>query len=118
MIPSPMPAATGGRLRRGELIVELPLQPAVKVDVRRRARSANSATARALRMLQLVGPLVPVAAVLLGQRAPGREVVEAAALPLAVGVVRQVPARGSLDAVHRFQRGALDLPHGVPVDQS
>ena len=35
---------------------------------------------RAARVLQLLRPLVPVGAVLLGQRTPGREVVEAAAL--------------------------------------
>ena len=47
---------------------------------------------RAGRMLQLLGPLVPVVAVLLGERAPGGEVVEAAALALR-GTPR-TPARG------------------------
>ena len=32
MMPSAMPARTARRLRRGQLLVELPLQPAVKID--------------------------------------------------------------------------------------
>ena len=33
MMPSAMPACHGRRLRGGELLVELPLQPAVEVDL-------------------------------------------------------------------------------------
>ena len=68
-------------------------------------------------MTQLVRPVMPIGAVLLGQGAPGREVVEAAALPLAERGVRQVSARRALNEVHRLQGGALDLPYGVTIDE-
>ena len=71
MMPSAMPARTARGLRRGELVVELPLQPAVEVDCVG-VLGGEVGDRRAGRVPQLVGPLVPVGAVLLGQRAPGR----------------------------------------------
>ena len=69
------------------------------------------------RVLQRLRPLVPVAAVLLGQRAPDGEVVQAAALAGAVGGVRHLPARRPVHPVDPCQRGALGLPRGVAIDQ-
>ena len=80
------------RLRRGELLVELPLQPAVEID-RVRMLFGEAGDAGAVGVLQETRPAVPVAAVLFGQRAPGREVVERAPFPLAEGGVGQLPAR-------------------------
>ena len=71
------------RLRGGQLIVELPPQPPVKVDGlgvlggKRGDRGACGAG-------EFLGPVVPVRSVPLRQRTPDREVVEAAAFALAV----------------------------------
>src|SRR6476646_11442747 len=67
-------------------------------------------------MLQILGPLVPVVPVLLGERTPSGEVVEALPFPLPVSGVRQLPARRPFDAIDAFQRAALGLPRGVAVD--
>ncbi len=72
---------------------------------------------RVRRMLQRLRPLVPVAAVYLGQRAPGGEVVEAAALAGAVGGVCQLAPGRPRHLVDAFQRGPLGRPRGVAVDQ-
>ena len=87
----------GGGLSGGELVVELPLQPAMEVDSLG-VLGGECRDGRVRRMLQLLGPLVPVAAVLLGERTPGGEVVEAAALARAIGGVRQLAAGGPLGA--------------------
>ena len=79
------------RLRGSELFVELPLQPAMKVDgVGVFSRELNDRRVR--RMLQRLRPLVPVAAVDLGQCAPRGEIVEAVALASAVCGVRELAA--------------------------
>ena len=52
-----------------------------------------------------------------GQRAPDREVVEAAAFACAVGLVRQLSAGGSFDPVHTREHVALGPPRRVSVDQ-
>jgi len=105
----------GRGLRGGDLVVELPLQPAVKVDGVG-VFGGELGHRRAGRMLQIPGPLVPVGAVLLGERTPGCEVVEAVSFARAVGGVRELSACGSLGEVDAFQRGAFGLPSGVPVD--
>ena len=81
----------GRGLRGGELVVELPLQPAVKVDGLG-VLGGEIGDRMGCRMLQILGPLVPVVPVLLGERTPGGEVVEAAALPAAGR--RRTPAPG------------------------
>ena len=72
---------------------------------------------RVRRMLQRLRPLVPVAAVDLGQCAPGGEIVEAVALASAVCGVRELAAGRALHQVDAFQRGPLGRPRGVAVDQ-
>ena len=67
-------------------------------------------------MLQAGRPVAPVAAVLLGQRAPGREVVQRLAFPRLVGVEGQLPARRARHPVDHLQRVALGRPGGVAVD--
>ena len=91
MTPSAMPACTRGGLSAGQLVVELPLQPPVEVDARG-VLGGERGDGRACGVVQLDGPPVPVVAVLLGQRAPGGEVVEA--LPLPLPVRRRTPAHG------------------------
>ena len=104
------------RLRRGQLIVELPLQPAVKIDGVR-VFGGEVGDRRACRVGECLGPLVPVGAVLLGQRTPDREVVEAASLTLAVRRVRQLTPGGTLNPVHALQGGSLGFPCRVAVDE-
>ena len=105
-MPSSMPARIGGRLRRSQLIVELPLQPAVKIDGvgvlggevgDRRVAGCASAS----------GHRCQSRSVLLGERAPDREVVEAAPLAFAVRRVRQLAAGGTLDPVTFFSASRL-----------
>ena len=79
--------------------------------------AANSATAGRAGCRSSSGQSMPIAAVPLRQRTPDGEVVEAAALALAVGLVGQLAARGSLAPGRRFQRLALDRPRRIPVDQ-
>src|SRR5262249_39083669 len=102
-------------LRRGELVVELPLKPAVKVDCPGVFRGKLGDRC-AGRMLQLLRPLAPVSAVLLGERTPGGEVVEALTLPFPVCGVRELAAGRPFDAVDAFQLGPFGLPGGVAVD--
>ncbi len=88
------PGADRLRLRRSELLVQLPLQPAVEIDSVR-ILFGEPADTDAVGVLQETRPGMPVVAVLLGQRAPGREVVERAPFPLAEGGVGQLAARRS-----------------------
>ena len=106
----------GRRLRRGQLIVELPLQPAVKIDGVG-VLGGEVGDRRACRVCEFLGPVVPVGAVLLGQRTPDREVVEAAPLTFAVRGVRQLTPGGTLSRVHALQRGPLGFPRRVAVDE-
>ena len=106
----------GRRLRRGQLVIELPLQPAVKIDDVG-VLFGEGGDPRAGRVRERVGPFVPVGPVLLGQRTPDGEVVKAAALSIPVRRVRQLPPGGTRRGVHAFQRGALDLPCHVTVDE-
>ncbi len=103
-------------MRTGQLVVQLPLQPAVKVDVVR-VFDRELRHRRATRVAEFARPLVPVVAVVLGQRTPRREVVEAAAFSRPEGLVRQRAAGRQLDPVHALQRGALDLPRRVAIDE-
>src|ERR1700722_14874104 len=80
------------RLRRRQLLVELPLHPAVEVD-RRLMLSDELRDACGRGMLNGLRPAVPIAAVLLSQRAPRREVVEGATFTLEEGGVGQLAAR-------------------------
>ena len=67
-------------------------------------------------MLQEARPVMPVAAVLFGQRAPGGEVVERAALTVAEGGVGQLAARRPRHLVQQFECRSLSRPCAVPVD--
>ena len=115
-MPSSMPARTAVDLCRGQLVVELPLQPAVKIDGVG-VLGGEFGDRRAFRVREGLGPVMPVGAVLLGQRTPDGEVVEASPLPLAVRRVCQLPPGGTLDPVHAFQRGTLGFPGSVAVDE-
>ena len=115
-MPSSMPARMRRRLRRGQLVVELPLQPPVKIDGVG-VLGGELGDRRACRVREFLGPAVPVRSVPLCQRTPDREVVEAAPLAFAVRLVCQLAACGSLDPVHALQHVALGLPRRVPVDQ-
>ena len=59
---------------------------------------------------------MPVAAVLLGQRAPGGEVVEGATFTLAERGVGQLTARRSRYPMHQLERRPLGRPCAVAVD--
>ncbi len=98
-----------GGLNAGQLVVQLPLQPPVEVDGRG-VLGGERGDGRTCRVVQLDGPPVPVVAVLLGQRAPGGEVVEALPLPLPVGGVRQLTACRTRRLVDALQCRPLDLP--------
>ena len=106
----------GGRLRGGQLVVELPLQPPVKIDGvgvlggERGDRWACGGT-------EFLRPAVPVRSVPFCQRTPGREGVKAGAFAFAVCLVGQLAACGSLNPVDAFEHIALGGPRRVPVDQ-
>src|SRR5882757_9158159 len=72
--------------------------------------------ARAVGMLQRFGPLMPVTAVLLGQRAPRGEVIKRAPLPGTVRSVGQLPARRPWHSMDELERRALGRPRAVAVD--
>ncbi len=90
----------GRRLRRGQLVVELPLQPAVEIDGVGvlGGELGDRGACRVLRAAS--GQSMPIGAVLLGQRTPDREVVEAA--PFALAVRRRTPADGPPDRLTRY----------------
>ena len=67
-------------------------------------------------MLQFLGPLVPVGAVVFGQRAPRGEVIETAALPIQERLISDLAAGREFDQVDAFQRRAFNLPRAVAVD--
>ncbi len=71
------PRLDGRDLSSGQLVVELPLQPAMEVD-QIGVLGGEGRNRLARRVPQLLRPPVPVVAVLVGQRAPRGEVVEAA----------------------------------------
>ena len=115
MMPSGIPARHRLRLRGGELLVELPLQPAVEIHRVRMLGDELGDTVSA-GMLQRLGPLMPVAAVLFGQRAPGGEVVERGTLPGAERRIRQLAARRPRNRIDQLQGRPLGRPCGVTVD--
>ena len=113
--PECHPAPDGAGLRVGQLLVELPLQPAVEVH-RTRPPPDELGDVHAGRMLQSGRPAPPVTAVLLGQCAPGGEVVEGGALSVPVRLVGQFPSGGPAHLVNHLQRGTLGGPGAVAVD--
>ena len=106
----------GGRLRGRQLIVELPLQPPVEVD-RLGVLGREPGDRGAGRAGEFLRPAMPVRSVTFRQRAPDREVVEAAAFACAVGLVCQLSACGPFDAVDGFEHVAFRVPRRVSVDQ-
>ena len=115
MMPSGIPAATACDCAAAELLVELPLQPAVEVHGRRMLGD-ELGDAVGAGMLQRFGPLMPVAAVLLGQRTPGGEVVEGRTFPRAESGIRQFSTRRARDPIDLFQGRPLGCPGRVAVD--
>src|ERR1700722_15085516 len=67
-------------------------------------------------MPQRLRPAMPVTAVLFGQRAPGCEVVERAALAIAERGVGQLTARRSRYRMQQLERRPLGRPRAVAVD--
>lgn len=106
----------GGALGRGELGVGEPGEPGVEVDAVDELAAGAGGRAGS-RVAQPLGPAPPVRPVPLGERAPGGVVLQGLALPgeeVAVGG----PAAGrERHPVQDVQGLALELPHGVPVDQ-
>ena len=103
------------RLGRGELFVQLPLQPAMKINSVRifLGETANTGTGG---VLQETRPAMPVGAVLFGQRTPGGEVVERATFTLAEGCVGQLATRRARHPVKQLERLPLSRPCAVTVD--
>ena len=81
------PGSDGLGLGGRKLIVELPLQPAVEVD-RAVMACGERADLRTVGVLQTRRPRSPVIAVLLGERAPGGEVIECVALAVSESLER------------------------------
>src|SRR6516162_10411596 len=103
------------RLCRGELLVELPLQPAVEID-RVGIPFDEAGDTRSVGMPQRLRPPMPVTAVFFGQRRPGSEVVERAALAVAKrGVGQPTPLR-SWNRMQQLERLPLGRPCAVAVD--
>ncbi len=106
----------GLRLRRGELFIELPLQPAVKIDGGR-VLGGEGGNARAVGVPHRFRPLTPVGAVLVGQRAPRGKVVQVPALPGAECGVGQLAPGRSRHAVDQLECRTFGGPGTVPVDR-
>jgi len=102
-------------LRRGELLVTEPLQPAVIVDPVG-VLPAGQVDRRPARVVQLRRPVVPVGAVQLRERAEGREVVDRRSHPLAVCRVGGGPLRAAGRRVQQLECLRLGPPDGVAVD--
>ncbi len=82
------------------------------------ARSPRRTSASAAaRVAQPGRPGPVVGAVHLGQRAPGRPVLECPPVPGAERVERRLPLVGQRHLPQHFQRLALGRPDGVPVDE-
>ena len=109
-------AGAGGLgLGVGQLIVELPLQPPVEVD-RAVVFGGEIGDVRVRGVLQSARPRPPIGAVLLGQCAPDREVVECGALPILEGPEGEFPARRPRHLVDTHQCRTLGGPGAVAVD--
>ena len=99
--PIGMPGGARGRLRRGQLLLEQPLQPHVEVD-QVRELCARPATAGPPASRSSVGPGLDLRPVGLRQRAPGREVEQPRAF-LAPGTAqRRRPFGRQRDGVHEL----------------
>ena len=81
------------------------------------ARMACDWAAGSLGMLKETRPVVPVAAVLFGERAPGGEVIERTTFALAEGGVGQVTTGRPRYPVHQLERRALSRPRAVTIDR-
>ena len=98
----------------GQLIVELPLHPAVEVD-ELAVLFDEVGDSRGVRIAEGGGPLPPVVAVLLGQRAPGRELLQRLALAFGETGEGQFPARGPGHPVDPLECLALGRPDRVAI---
>ena len=107
--------AHGLGLSFGQLVVELPLQPAMEVD-RGGVAGRERCDVRSVRMLQTGRPVPPVVPVLLRQRAPDREAVEGLSLPSFERRERELPAGRTRHPVDPLQGLAFGGPDGIPVD--
>lgn len=106
----------GGALGGGQLGVGEPGEAGVEVDAVHQLAAGAVGAGRA-GVAQALGPAVPVGAVDLGERAPGGVVLQGGALFGEVVAVGGAAAGAQGDLVEQFQGLALQLPHGVPVDQ-
>ncbi len=79
MIPSAMPGSKRAGLDSGELVVELPLQPAVEVDLVGVLLCERGDTGT-VRVPEVLRPVMPVATVHLRERAPDGEIIERTSL--------------------------------------
>ena len=108
------PGVPGHLLRPAELLVGAPLQPAVEVDPIGQL-VAHLGDRGAARVAGVGRPTSGRQPVPLGQCAPGREVDQALALPLAERLERGLPGRRPGHQEHRLERSPLGLPDDVPV---
>ena len=70
-----------------------------------------------VRVLQVLRPVMPVAAVRLGERTPGGEVVERASFALPVFGIGEVAAGRPRHPIHLLERCPFGRPRRVPVDR-
>ena len=101
--PQPQPGAAGRGLRVGELVVELPLHPAVEVHAVRVCRG-ELGDLGGRGVLQRGRPVVPVRTVHLDERAPGGEPLERCTLADAEGAIRERAAGVARLRVQQPQR--------------
>ncbi len=105
-----------GALRRCELGVGEPGEPGPEVDPVHEASPRAGRVGRA-GVAQAGRPAVPVRAVHLGERAPGGVVLQGLALFGEEVAVGGAPAGAERHVAQQLECLALELPHGVPIDQ-
>ncbi len=107
----------GGPLGVGELLVDLPGEPAVELDALR-VLLLRLFRVWAVRVTQALRPVVPVGAVHLRQGVPERVSAQPLALAALERLVRGLPAGPARHLVQQLQGLALERPDGVAVDQA
>ena len=103
-------------LRRGQLVVGQPLQPGVKVSGGAQLPGCGHFSG-CPQIPCLIGPASPVGPVDLRQRAPGRPVLQVAALPLAEIPEAGAPRAAQRNLVDDLQGSPLGDPDLVPLDK-
>src|SRR5215207_2350056 len=113
--PQAYPSSAAGLLSRGELLIQLPLQPAFEVDLTGMVY-AELLDCRRIRVLQLWRPIVETSAMMRGQHRPRREVLQASTLPPPVCLEGDLAAGTAGNVEDYRQRLALRLPSPVTID--